>query len=172
MAMTNMSLDEICWGGAQASADHPFLTANRIRVHGAVTTADGQLVMPMTDPSGYIHGAQLISAQGECSFHPASNLQGNFFRIGNYGDRIIVTTDFVIGARLYESTGQGVAVAFTEANLEAVVRSLRAYYPAIDIEIETRQGLEMIPPAASQPKTVNLRTLGKRRVTIVRARSQ
>lgn len=118
-----------------APADHPYLTAKRIKPHGL--RADGvNLLVPMRDTGGNLHSLQRIAPDGDKRFQPGGRVKGCYFGLGKLAGPdgpLIVCEGVATGASIHEATCQAVAVAFNVGNLLSVAQALRAKYPGLRI---------------------------------------
>ena len=122
------------WKAAQpASDDHPYLTRKRIKAHG-IRLHNGALVIPLCD-GAELHSLQFIDGDGEKRFLTGGRVSGCHFAIGNpkSAAALCIAEGYATGATIFEATNHPVAIAFNAGNLEAVARSLRARFPAVNL---------------------------------------
>ena len=124
---------ETIWTGAQAALpDHPYLAKKGIGVHGARTTGDGRLVVPLYDQDGTLSTLQYIDHQGGKLYHPGGQTTGKFWLIGSLDEpgTLYIAEGFATAATIYETTGRPVAVAYSASNLVPVTGILRQMHGA------------------------------------------
>lgn len=124
---------EKIWTGAQAAlSDHPYLAKKGIGVHGARTTGDGRLVVPLYDQDGTLSTLQYIDHQGGKLYHPGGQTGGKFWMIGSLDEpgTLFVAEGFATAATIHETTGRPVAVAYSASNLVPVTGILREMHSA------------------------------------------
>lgn len=107
--------------------------------HGAKFSAKGNLVIPLQDPAGNIHGLQIIYGDPEekkkrgrdKDFWPAGLAKrGHFFLIGAPGPIILIAEGFATAASIHESTLLPVVVAFDAGNLMPVAEHIKKRWRA------------------------------------------
>ena len=124
---------ETIWTGAQAALpDHPYLAKKGIGVHGARTTGDGRLVVPLYDQDGTLSTLQYIDHQGGKLYHPGGQTTGKFWMIGSLDEAgtLYLAEGFATAATIYETTGRPVAVAYSASNMVPVTGILRQMHGA------------------------------------------
>ena len=109
-------------------AKHEYLTKKGIQPHG-VRSNGLDLVIPMRDSTGTLQTLQTITPDGRKKFKLGGKVKGCYFFIGKPDKTIVICEGFATGASIHESTGWGVAVAFTGVNLQPVAVALRDKYP-------------------------------------------
>lgn len=119
-----------------APEDHPYLLAKGIRAHG-LRVSRGNLVVPVKDSSGVLHGLQFIDADGGKKFLSGTAKKGCFFLLPKTtgGGKIAVCEGFATGASIAEATGHTVAVAFDAGNLRHVAEALHEKAPSAQIVV-------------------------------------
>jgi putative DNA primase/helicase len=109
------------------------------KLYGARLSAQGNLVVPISDARGKVWGLQVIysdpaikAKKGRDKDYspPGLKKQGHWFLIGlaGRGSVILLCEGFATGASLHEATGLPVAVAFDAGNLLHVAKGLAAAY--------------------------------------------
>jgi len=111
-----------------ADPNHPYLAAKAVGVYG-IRQLDGDLLIPLRDTAGALHGLQHISANGDKKFPYGTAKQGHFHLIGELGSRLISAEGYATAASIHEATGDAVVVAFDAGNLRPVVEAVRAKFP-------------------------------------------
>ena len=112
----------------EANIDHEYLLDKGVRPHG-IRKTNGQLVIPMLDAKGRMHGLQYIAKNGEKRFLPGSAKRGHFYPLRNPTlDVVIVAEGFATAATLYEATTIPTVCAFDAGNLEPVARAIDVFY--------------------------------------------
>ena len=116
-----------------APDDHAYLTAKRIKSHGA-KLHQGKLVIPMR-ADGKIHSLQYIGPDGDKKFLTGGRTAGCYFSIGTMkgAAALCIAEGFATGATIHEATGYPVAVTFTAGNLLAVAKTMRDKFPALPL---------------------------------------
>ncbi len=126
------------WSNApDATDDHPYLVAKRVKCHRLKLAKDGRLIVSVTGPDRCIQSLQFIDDNGGKRFLPGGLMTGGYFKIGEaITDTVLVAEGYATGASLHEATGLTVAVAFNANNLQPVCNYLReALPPHVKIEI-------------------------------------
>lgn len=132
-----------------APADHPYLIAKGVQPHGLKVMEQGgfpmppgdpkpmafgqsgDLLVPFTDATGKVWGAQSVSSSGRKSFPRGTRLAGCFHMIGDAvnASQIVVAEGYATAATLHQATGLPVAVAFHSNNLRPVAEALQELRP-------------------------------------------
>lgn len=106
----------------------PYLERKKIsRLYGAkimMAAEAPDVVVPMFDEMGVMHGMQRIRHDGQKGFLEGQRVQGLFFTIPGTSP-ILVCEGYATGVTLHEATGQRVYVAFQASNLIAVATAAR-----------------------------------------------
>lgn len=117
---------------SQAAVTHPYLAAKDIKPSGI--NAEGNLLLvPIRDNNGKVHSLQTIDPVGKKRFLSGGKINGHYFAIGMPAKYIIACEGVATGLTLHACTGVAIAVAFSAANLTAVVQALRRKYPDVHI---------------------------------------
>ena len=111
-----------------AHPDHPYLKRKGIGVHGARTTGDGRLVVPLFDEDGDISSLQYISADGKKLYHTGGATGARYWTLGEVEGTLYVAEGFATAATIREATGKAVVVAYSASNLVPVTEILRRKY--------------------------------------------
>ena len=131
----------------------------------------GQIVVPMCDVSGQVHGVQLVRGEKKrprqgrfLARRPGE--EGHFFLIGAITWCCVVAEGYATAASIHEATRLPVAVAFDAGNLAPVAEALKKRYPraafiiAADDDYLTEGNPARLPPA---PRHSRLAAPGWRR---------
>ena len=123
------------WAAATPeTGEHRYLRDKGVQAHG-IRTNGAELLIPIRDIAGQLHGLQRIQPSGEKRFTDGSAIAGHYFSIGKAEGRIVICEGYATGASIHEATGYGVAIAFNCGNLEAVARAVKAKLPTTRIII-------------------------------------
>jgi phage/plasmid primase-like uncharacterized protein len=117
-----------------ADPGHDYLSKKKVSVYGIRQDMD-QLVVPLRDFDGTLHGLQFIDADGNKRFLAGTAKQGNFHLIGQLGGVVVIAEGYATAASVHEATGHAVAVAFGDGNLMPVSEVVRERRPNISIII-------------------------------------
>lgn len=107
--------------------DHPYLVNNGVNLFGGKVSEEGDLLFPLHDANGTVHGQHIISLNGECTSIGKTSINGLYRAVGKPKDVILITKDYPSGATLYESTGHAVAITFGAEYIH-VAKALRQKY--------------------------------------------
>jgi len=126
------------WQRCSTDGSCEYLTRKKITEHGARYTTRGNLVIPMQDPLGRIHGLQVIYGdpavkrrkERDKDFWPAGcAVAGHFYMVGSPGPVILLCEGFATMASLLQATlTLPVAMVFSAGNLLPVARVLHKRY--------------------------------------------
>ena len=128
------------WNAAQPeTGQHKYLITKGVLAHG-IRTNGIELLIPMLDTSGKIHGLQEIrpaatATKKQKQYATGSSVTGHYFPIGKLDDCLVICEGFATAASIFEATEHAVAVAFDAGNLKPVAEALREKFPAIRIVI-------------------------------------
>ncbi|OPY13317.1 MAG: DNA primase TraC [Syntrophus sp. PtaB.Bin001] len=123
---------EFLWHKAEAATEHPYLQKKNVQPFG-VRRLDGDLLIPVRDVEGNLHGLQKITFNGQKRFVPGTALKGHFHLLGTPGEKLLICEGYATAATLHEITGLPVACAFSAGNLKAVALEIRKKYPGLQI---------------------------------------
>lgn len=128
------------WGDCTgASADHPYIKAKGIQVHGARVTGDGRLVLPLYNEAGSLSSLQYIDHAGGKLYHPGGQTGGCYNVVGSVDGEIktlYVAEGFATAATIHEVTHQPCVASYSASNLVPVVEMLRSKFgPNVDIVV-------------------------------------
>lgn len=127
---------QAAWARCSEDGHSEYLVRKRVGPHGVRFSQRHNLVVPMLDVQGRIHGLQIIYATKrhgrDKDYWPAGAVKhGNFFLLGPLpgpGCVVLVAEGYATAASLFEATGWPVAVAFDAGNLLPVAQALAARY--------------------------------------------
>lgn len=124
------------WQRAEAApANHPYLVAKGVGVHG-LRQLDGLLLVPLRDAQGRLWSLQTITADGSKRFLAGGRKRGLYYAVGRaVSDVVCVAEGYATAASIHEATGHPTAVAFDAGNLEPVACTLRAKFPSAVIVV-------------------------------------
>jgi putative DNA primase/helicase len=123
------------WAAATPEiGEHRYLRDKGVQAYG-IRTDGVNLLVPIRDTAGTIHGLQRIRPNGDKRFTEGAAIAGHYFSIGKPDGLIVICEGYATGASIHEATGYGVAIALNCGNLEAVARALKAKLPMTRIII-------------------------------------
>jgi putative DNA primase/helicase len=124
------------WAKAKnATNNNPYLKRKSVNAYGLKTFGEN-LLIPLQDMAGTIHGLQFIAAVGSKKYKTGTNKAGHFFKIGkSKNNTIIICEGYATGASIHEATGHAVVIAFDSGNLLAVCQVIRSKFPDMQIII-------------------------------------
>lgn len=114
---------------------HPYLAAKKVRAYGGIRQLGEQLLIPLRDTAGVLHGVQFIQPDGSKKFGTGTAKAGCYFGIGIPRERLLICEGYATGATLHEATAHAVAVAFDAGNLMPVARALREKFADLQLVI-------------------------------------
>ena len=130
------------WAQCAHDGDSAYLSRKGVQAHGVRFSGRGNLVIPMCDAGGSVHGLQVIYGTKkngrDKDFWPAGLAkQGHFFLCGPSpsGGVLLIAEGYATAASLFEATGHPCAVAFDAGNLMPVATALAHHYPRAKILI-------------------------------------
>lgn len=125
------------WAKCAPEGACEYLKKKAVQAHGTRFTKRGNMVVPMLDPAGQIHGLQVIYGNAEDKrrkerdkdFWPIGLAKtGHYFMIGSPGWLVLIAEGYATAATLHEVTGYPVVVAFDVGNLRPVAEVVRKRY--------------------------------------------
>jgi putative DNA primase/helicase len=130
---------DVAWRKCSPAGECAYLGRKGVQPYGVRFSPQGNLVIPILDVAGSIHGLQVIYGDTEAKkrkgrdkdYWPAGLAkQGHFFLIGapHGGGTLLVCEGYATGASLHEAMGLPVAVAFDANNLLPVATALHKRY--------------------------------------------
>lgn len=124
------------WRQCVETGHSDYLRRKGVGAHGVRYSPGGNLVVPMLDARGSIHGLQVIYSQKkhgrDKDFWPAGLAKrGHYHLVGLPVWVLLVAEGYATAASLHEATGLPVAVAFDAGNLTPVCNALRKRYPGV-----------------------------------------
>lgn len=146
------------WDLAAPARTHPYLAKKRVQALGTrVLEATDELLIPVLDLDGDLHGMQTIGLDDVKRFRPGTAVTGHFFPIGDLAAAplICIGEGFATMASVY-SAGHTSVVAFNCGNLLPVAKAIHGRYPNArlficaddDIHRENNPGLTHATEAA------------------------
>ncbi|NKF23065.1 DUF927 domain-containing protein [Solimonas marina] len=120
----------------RVSAKHQYLMDKGVRAFG-IRQLREQLLIPLRDTAGELHGCQFIQPNGSKMFGTGTAKAGHYHGIGKpTADGVLgIVEGYATGATVHALTGWPVAVAFDAGNLRPVAEALRAKFPAARLVI-------------------------------------
>lgn len=107
---------------------HPYLARKKVRAHG-LGQLKTQLVVPVRDSAGKLHGLQFIEPEGGKKFLTGTAKAGHYHAIGpKVVEVVAIAEGYATAATVHEALGWPVAVAFDKGNLRAVAEALRSRF--------------------------------------------
>jgi len=123
------------WKSAPPARKHPYLTAKRIKPHGA-RLFRGALLVPMYDGPGRLVNLQFIQEDGTKRFLSGGRKSGCYWWIGEtVTESLCMAEGYATAASIHESTGYRCYIAFDAGNLPHVGEAIRAQFPGARIVI-------------------------------------
>lgn len=122
------------WGKCLPVGESEYLKRKGVEAFGVRFSELGNMVIPMLDTNGQIHGLQVIYAQKkgdrDKDFWPKGLAKkGHFFLIGGIPDKVLLIAEgYATAASLHMATGHPVVVAFDAGNLLPVAQALHERY--------------------------------------------
>jgi putative DNA primase/helicase len=125
------------WSLARVEGHCAYLDRKRVGAHGVRFSGRGNLIIPMTDNRGAIHGLQIVygdpsakEAKGrDKEYWPRGmTKRGHYHLIGGPTDLVLIAEGYATAASIHEATGLPVAIAFDAGNLLPVAQALAARY--------------------------------------------
>lgn len=126
------TVDKIWTNATPAHTDHPYLQRKKIGVHGARTTGDGRLIVPLYDATGTLSSLQYIDSDGGKRYHPGGATTGRFWSVGPFDDPgiLYIAEGFATAATIHEVTDRPVIIAYSASNLVPATGAVRDLYGA------------------------------------------
>ena len=124
------------WAKAKyATNENPYLKRKEVNAYGLKAFRENLLV-PVQDMAGTIHGLQFIAADGSKKYKTGTNKAGHFFKIGKSKDKTVITCEgYATGASIHHATGHAVVIVFDSGNLLPVAQNIRVKFPDMKIII-------------------------------------
>lgn len=125
------------WARAVAPGPSRYLEVKQIKNHDNYDWRQlgDDLLIPIRDIDGNLHGLQRISPNGEKRMSYGASVTGNFCRLGEISSKVIIAEGIATAASVHEATGECTLCAFFAGNLQAVAEAWRKRYPQADIVI-------------------------------------
>lgn len=118
----------------RVQSKHSYLVCKAVRAYG-LRQLKTQLVVPVRDVEGKLHGLQFIAENGSKKFLTGTAKQGHYHSIGKPRGVLLIAEGYATAATVHQATGHAVAVAFDAGNLRPVADALRGKYPALLIVV-------------------------------------
>ena len=131
----------LAWSKCSPEGESEYLKRKKIAAHDVRFSPQGNLVIPMRDNRGNIHGLQVIYSVKkngrDKDFWPAGLAKkGNYHLIGGAPASVLFLAEgYATGASIFEAIKQPVAIAFDAGNLLPVAQALAKRYPRAKIVI-------------------------------------
>ena len=152
---TSEEASSIWKNSSKTDKAHPYLEKNQIKGLGCRQKED-KLVCRLTDRTTNICNLLYIDKDGNKEFL-GNKKRGCYFAIGEpQNQKIIVCADFIKGAKIHEKTGEAVAVAFYQENLEPVKEALLSKHPDYDINIASDDSAKEIASGAETSEAIDI----------------
>lgn len=125
------------WAQCSPEGECEYLKKKGVLAHGARFTKRGNLIIPMLDAAGQIHGLQVIYGNAEDKkrkgrdkdFWPIGLAKaGHYFMLGAPSALILIAEGYATAAAVHETTNLPVVVAFDAGNLRPVAEAIRKRY--------------------------------------------
>lgn len=122
---------------AETSGRTAYMERKKIAdLYGARIDQAGNLLVPMTDETGELHGCQTIYSDGSKYFLSGQRTSGTFHIIGEAkNDVAYLCEGFATAATIREATGKTAVVAFNAGNLVHVAEALSKAWPETKLTI-------------------------------------
>lgn len=132
---------ETIWSnGAAATELHPYLLRKGVQPHGARTTGDGRLMVPIYDGEDLV-SIQYITADGEKRYHSGGKTGGCYWRLGEVTDTVYVAEGFATAATIHELTDCQTYIAFSASNIPATVAAIKGRQTVIVVADNDASGV-------------------------------
>lgn len=127
------------WAKAAPEGESEYLVRKGVGAHGVRFGKAGELIIPLLDVDGRVHGLQIIRAGKAATasrrpgkeFWPAGLAKkGRFFLLGSPAASavVLIAEGYATAASLHEATGLCVVVAFDAGNLMPVAQAIAKRY--------------------------------------------
>jgi putative DNA primase/helicase len=122
------------WSRLEPTGECAYLERKAVKPYGVRFSKRGNMVLPMLDERGRIHGLQVIYAKPRNGIDkkywpPGTSHKHRYFAIGAPTWIILIAEGYATAASLHEATGYPVAVAFVAGNLLNIAQLLHKRYP-------------------------------------------
>jgi putative DNA primase/helicase len=126
------------WDKCSPSGRSDYLDQKDSKNYGGRFSPQGNLVLPIHDVHGRLHGLQVIYSRPrngrKKDYWPAGLAKrGHFFQIGTPTWVVLVCEGYATAASVHEATGLPTVVAFDAGNLVPVCQALKKRYRAASI---------------------------------------
>lgn len=126
--------EDILCTAKPANPDHPYLVRKGIPPERLWQQAD-DLLVPMSDPSGFLWNLQRIAPDGSKRFLPGGRTKGLFWFAGEPRDVICIGEGMATMAAVRRATGYNVIAAMSAANLPTMARIAQERSPSVQLLI-------------------------------------
>ncbi|EPB6108291.1 DUF927 domain-containing protein [Yersinia enterocolitica] len=112
--------------------EHPHRLTTQLKKSGGIDFPPGSLVLPLTDISGTVTGAQLVSPLGDKRLLPGTVLKGAFIALESELDsppQVIITEGYATALTVAQLTDGVVMAGIAASNLLNVALVIRAKWP-------------------------------------------
>ncbi|HEI6722444.1 TPA: DUF927 domain-containing protein, partial [Yersinia enterocolitica] len=112
--------------------EHPHRLTTQLKKSGGIDFPPGSLVLPLTDISGTVTGAQLVSPLGDKRLLPGTVLKGAFIALESELDsppQVIITEGYATALTVAQLTDGVVIAGIAASNLLNVTLVIRAKWP-------------------------------------------
>ena len=140
----------------KSDINHPYLLRNQVEAYD-LKQSERTLVFAVHDANGKIWNFYGIDENGKGRYLRDGKKHGCYFAIGKLKNKkIFVCDNYVAGAKIHKKTGESVAIAFDQENLEPVKKALLSKYPGYEITIASDIDVKEIAPSASTNEAMDV----------------
>lgn len=128
-------VDEIWRNAIPADDAHPYLARKGVKPHGARTTGDGRLIVPLYDnQTGDLSSLQYIAADGSKQYHGGARTKDCSWMVGTTDDAttVYIAEGFATAATIHETMGQPCVVAYSASGLVPAAGMVRERFPKLE----------------------------------------
>jgi len=118
--------------GGVAYPDHLYLKRKGIATHGARTTGDGRLMVPLYGNDSKLASIQYIDKDGGKLYHSGGATGGKFWMLGSLDEPgvMYIAEGFATAATIHETTQRPCVIAYSASNLVPVTQIMRELHGA------------------------------------------
>ena len=126
------TVEKIWLSGVAAHPDHPYLKRKGIKTHGARTTGDGRLMVPLYGDNAKFASLQYIDKDGGKLYHSGGATGGKFWMLGSLDEPgvMYIAEGFATAATIHETTQRPCVIAYSASNLVPVTQIMRELHGA------------------------------------------
>ena len=140
----------------KSDINHPYLLRNQVEAYD-LKQSERTLVFAVHDTNGKIWNFYCIDENGKGKYVQDGKKHACYFAIGKLKNKkIFVCDNYVAGAKIHEKTGESVAIAFDQENLEPVKKALLAKHPDYEITIVSGVDIKEIAPSAETNEAMDV----------------